>query len=167
MSSAQAGRLAGVAAVFGTATRIGDFNETILPGAFRDSLASGRDVLLLVDHDPSRVLARTANGSLILRETAEGLTFEATLPDTTLARDIRALAEAGTLGGMSFGFNVGRGGDSWPSRDRRELRAVDLLEISIVQAFSAYPSTSVAVRSRAAADGAAAARDRALYLARI
>ncbi len=156
-SPAGSGRLAGVAAVFNTATRIGDFNETILPGAFRDSLAGGADILLLVDHDQSKVLARTANGSLSLRETAEGLTFEAQLPGTTLARDIRALAEAGTLGGMSFGFRVRKGGESWPSRDSRELRSVDLLEISVVQAFPAYPTTSVAARSREAAAAAAGA----------
>lgn len=142
--------------MFNTATRIGDFNETILPGAFRDSLASGADILLLVDHDRSKVLARTANGSLSLRETAEGLTFEAQLPDTTLARDIHALAAAGTLGGMSIGFRVRKGGESWPSRDRRELRAVELIEISIVSSFPAYPDTTVAARSRDAAGATAA-----------
>ena len=38
-------RLEGLAAVFGTETRIGGFTEFIRPGAFAASLRSGNDVL--------------------------------------------------------------------------------------------------------------------------
>jgi len=50
---------------------------------------------------------------------------------------------------MSFGFHVPKGGDSW-SGDRRELRAIDLREISVVLAWPAYPDTMIAVRNRPA-----------------
>ena len=140
-------KLAGYAATFGTPAPIGTFTETIRAGAFRVSLLRpGADVLALVDHDPSKLLARTASGTLRLTEDARGLAFELDVPDTTLGADVLALAERGDLGGMSFGFRVTD--EAWPAADRRELRAVDLVEISIVQAFPAYSQTSVSARSR-------------------
>lgn len=137
-------RLTGYAATFGTETRIGDaFTETIAPGAFADTLASGRDVLALVDHDPARVLGRTRSRSLRLSEDSRGLAFEIDLPDTQPGRDVLALAERGDLGGMSFGFTAV---DEQRDGNRRELRAVALYEISVVSAWPAYPDTVVQAR---------------------
>ena len=68
-------RLEGYAATFGTEARISDFTEIIMPGAFRGALAPSRDVLALVDHDPTKVLARTRSGSLRLAEDPRGLSF--------------------------------------------------------------------------------------------
>ncbi|NSZ01218.1 hypothetical protein G6M70_07035 [Agrobacterium tumefaciens] len=48
---------------------------------------------------------------------------------------------------LSFGFNVPEGGDEWRG-EKRTLKAIDLREISVVQAFPAYSGTSLAVRSR-------------------
>lgn len=141
-------RLEGYAALFDTEARIGGrFTEIIRPGAFRASLATGGDLLALVDHDPARVLARTRSGTLRLSEDARGLAFDLDLPDTQAARDVLALAERGDLGGASFGFTVPPGGDEWTG-DRRELRTVDLFEVSIVAAWPAYDQTFVDVRSR-------------------
>jgi HK97 family phage prohead protease len=140
-------KLEGYAALFGTEARIGGgMIETIRTGAFTNTLATREDILALVDHDPSRVLARTRSGSLRLKEDAKGLAFSLDLPDTTAGRDVLALAERGDLGGMSFGFNVPRGGHSVVG-DKRELRAVELIEISIVSAFPAYDGTTVQARS--------------------
>lgn len=62
-------RLEGYAATFNTETRIGNrFDEVILPGAFSASLKAGGDILALVDHDATRVLARTRSGTLRLSE---------------------------------------------------------------------------------------------------
>lgn len=139
-------RLVGYAAVFGQETRIGDFIEVIRPGAFAASL-KGRDILALVDHDPARLLARTKSGTLRLEEDAKGLRFEIDLPDTTEGRDLLALAERGDIGGMSFGFTVRKGGENWNGK-RRELRAVNLHEISVVHAWPAYQGTSVEPRAK-------------------
>lgn len=139
-------KLVGYAAVFGQETRISDFTEVIRPGAFAASL-KGRDILALVDHDPSRLLARTKSGTLRLEEDSKGLRFELDLPDTTEGRDLLALAERGDIGGMSFGFTVQKGGENWNSK-RRELRAVILHEISVVHAWPAYQGTSVEPRAR-------------------
>ena len=139
-------RLEGYAATFGTRATIGAFTETIRAGAFRASLDAGRDVLGLVDHDPGRLLARTSSGTLRLAEDGRGLSFSLDVPDTQLGRDVLALATRGDLGGMSFGFRVQD--EAWPAKDQRELRAVELVEISVVHAWPAYAQTSVSARSR-------------------
>lgn len=138
-------QLVGLAAPFGSETRIADFREIIAPGAFAASLASGADILALADHDPAKVLGRTSTGTLQLRETSEGLEYRLTLPDTTTGNDLRALAARGDLGGVSFGFRAIR--DSW-SNEVRTLHEVELHEVSIVQAWPAYAKTTVSLRNR-------------------
>jgi HK97 family phage prohead protease len=139
-------RLEGHAALFGVETRIGnDFIERIARGAFADSLSG--DVLALVDHDPGRVLARTKSGTLRLAEDSKGLHFDLDIPSTSYGNDILALVESRNAGGMSFGFTVPDGGDCW-NGTRRELRKVNLMEISVVSAWPAYEGTIVQARSR-------------------
>jgi HK97 family phage prohead protease len=116
-------------------------------------------VLALVDHDPGRLLARTKSGTLRLSEDSRGLAFSLDLPDTGPARDVLALAERGDLGGASFGF---RAVDEKWTGDRRELRAVELQEISIVSAWPAYDSTVVEARARRRHDAPDAGLRRAL-----
>jgi HK97 family phage prohead protease len=148
-------RLEGYAATFGVEARVGDFLETIRAGAFAATLASGADVLALVDHDPTRVLGRTRSGTLRLSEDSRGLHFDVTLPDTQAAHDVLALAERGDIGGMSFGFRAT--GENWSGK-RRELRAVELREISVVSAWPAYSNTIVEARSRRGSTFSAALR---------
>jgi HK97 family phage prohead protease len=136
-------RLEGYAATFGTEARIHDFTETIIAGAFRDSL--GKDVVALVDHDATRMLARTKSKTLRLSEDSRGLLFDLDVPATTVGNDVLALAERNDLGGMSFGFIPVD--EKWDG-DRRELRSVDLKEISVVSAWPAYDGTIVQARSR-------------------
>lgn len=138
-------RLEGYAATFGTSADIGGrFSETIAPGAFSGSLRSRSDIIALVDHDPGRVLARTRSGSLRLSEDSRGLAFDLDVPDTAAGRDVLALAERGDVGGMSFGFTALD--DHW-SGGTREVRAVELHEISVVLAWPAYDGTVVQARS--------------------
>ena len=139
-------KLAGYIAKFDNPTHIGGFTEVIRRGAFAASLSAGRDILALADHDTSRVLGRTRSGTLTLAEDATGLAFALELPDTQAGRDLAALAERGDLGGCSFAFTVPNGGDHW-SGNTRELRSVDLDEVSIVQSRPAYPDTEVHLRS--------------------
>lgn len=153
-------RLEGYAALFGVRAAIDDFEEEISAGAFSSHLASGMDTLALVDHDPSRLLARTRSNTLRLSQDSRGLAFDLDLPDTSEGRDILALAERGDLGGMSFGFNVLPGGESRANRVR-VLQAVRLHEISVVKAFPAYSGTVVAVRAKPTQ------RERTLRMARL
>ncbi|MFB9048021.1 HK97 family phage prohead protease [Sphingobium indicum] len=143
---AESRTLSGYAIVYGAEARINGGLETIAAGAVSESLASGRDILALVDHDASRVLGRTKSGTLRLVEDARGLAFTIDLPDTSAARDILALAERGDLGGMSFGFSVPAGGDEWRG-NKRTVRKLALHEISVIASHPAYTSTSVEARA--------------------
>ena len=139
-------RLEGYAAVFGCETGLRGFRERIAPGAFSTTLASGADILALVDHDYGRLLARTKSGTLRLDQDDHGLSFALDVPDTTLGRDVRALAERGDLGGMSFGFYITE--EKWLRNDLRELRQVQLVEVSVVHSHPAYAGTEVHARTR-------------------
>ncbi|MBB6192903.1 hypothetical protein FHS51_003157 [Sphingobium wenxiniae] len=156
-------RIEGYAATFNAEANLGAFRERIAPGAFRSALSG--DILALLDHDPGNVLGRTRSGTLRLSEDSRGLAFSLDLPETQAGRDVLALAKRGDLGGMSFGFTVPKGGESW-SGETRTLRTVDLKEISIVQAWPAYPDTEIALRSRCH-DGHALRRRRSLILAEV
>ena len=140
-------RFSGYAAIFNSASRdLGGFVEFIKPGAFARSLASRNKIMLLWNHDTSAPLASTRNGSLTLREDERGLFVEATLPDTTLGRDIAAQVRSGLTDSMSFGFQVKR--DSWNTRgDQRTLEDVALFEVSLVTS-EAYAATAGTVSVR-------------------
>jgi HK97 family phage prohead protease len=136
----------GYAAVFNRMSQpLGNFMERIAPGAFADSLAS--DVRALWQHDTSRVLGRTKNGTLKIWEDERGLGFEVMPPDTQDGRDALALIARGDVDQMSFGFTVPNGGDSWQQDGGmpvRTLNRVNLIEVSPVT-FPAYLDTSAQV----------------------
>lgn len=161
---AQGRTLEGYAAVFDIRAKIADFEEVIQRGAFNATLREqpNADILALVDHDAKALLGRTRNRSLELHEDTRGLHFRIQLPKTTLADDVLALADAGSLGGMSFGFRALK--QAW-SGTVRTLQAIDLREISVVRAWPAYPQTSVSARSLGhVADGPLVRRIRLLEL---
>jgi HK97 family phage prohead protease len=146
--SAGPGMLTGLAAPFNVPARVGGFCETIRAGAFSASLAAQSDVRALVDHADDKLLARTRSGTLRLFETRAGLAFEIDMPPTTLGRDVYAMAQRGDLSGMSFGFTVPAGGDAWPTPTTRELRSVNLAEISILHRLPAYSQTEISARAK-------------------
>ena len=138
----------GYAAVFNSESEwLGNFRETIAPGAFSKSLKSRNNVFLLWSHDTSMPLASTRSKTLRLSEDSKGLIVDADLPQTTQGRDAAELVRANVVDSMSFGFTVPSGGDSWSDDGQhRELRQVRLHEVSLV-AFPAYRQTSASVRS--------------------
>lgn len=137
----------GYASVFNQPSQPLPFIEYVKPGAFKRSLQSRNRMMLLWNHDTSNPLASTRNGSLQLTEDNVGLKVTATLPDTTLGRDVAELVRTGVVDSMSFGFSVKR--DSW-SKDgqQRFLEDVTLYEVSLVST-PAYEGTAgtVSVRS--------------------
>lgn len=139
------GVLRGYAAVYDQPTaRQNDYagTETIARGAFDGLL--GDDVLGLVDHDVSKVLGRTSNGTLRLESDDHGLAFEIDLPDTTLARDVRALVARGDLTGMSFTAATGEVERAAGGVVHRKFKR--LIDVSVVT-MPAYAGTSVVSRS--------------------
>jgi uncharacterized protein len=141
-------RLAGYAALYDTDATIGGlFVERIAPGAFTKTLQEG-DQRALWSHDMAQILGRVSAGTLRLWADKKGLSFELDLPDTQAGRDALTLVNRGDVSGMSIGFSVGRGKETWqlpekadalPVRIIRELR---LIEISVV-GWPAYTETTV------------------------
>lgn len=141
-------RIVGYAAVFETLSEdLGGFRERVMPGAFTRSLRESADVRALIDHDPSKILGRTASGTLTLRATTKGLLAYIDPPNTQLARDVVESIQRGDIDGMSFGFQTKS--DEWHNLDGqpiRDLIDVDLFDVSVVT-FPAYPATEVGLRS--------------------
>ena len=161
---AQGRKVTGYVAVFNSETDLGEFRERIAPGAFRSTLAAGRNIRALYDHQTGAVLGTTQARTLELREDDKGLAFSLELPDTTVGRDVAELVRRGDVSGCSFGFRVNQGGDKWEIRSGvsiRTLTDVILAEVTLT-ADPAYADTELALRSMGFCD---AYRDnRALWL---
>lgn len=123
--------------------------ERIDPQAFNRSMDEPGDIALLWNHDTGRPLARVRAGNLRLWTDADGLGFEATLPQTPTAQEAHALIQSGVVSQCSFGFMVReeryeKGDNGKPCR---VILDADLLELSLVT-FPANPETSVEAREK-------------------
>ncbi len=135
--------LSGVAIVYGSEARIfPDFRERFQPGAFGD--VSSLDVILNVQHQRSRPLARSGGGGLELRDSATQLEIRAELPQTRDADDTLALVESGVLRGLSLEFQATR--ETW-SGTLRTIQRARLSGLGIVDR-PAYSDSSVQVAKR-------------------
>ena len=105
------GVVAGLGAVFGQWTTIhdphGPFLERIAPGAFASAVRDPSQVRVLFQHGRDPLLGSRPLGTLdTLRETAEGLYYEASLfPGTIASAELVPLLKAGVLG-SSFRFAI-------------------------------------------------------------
>lgn len=129
---------------------LGGFRELIAPEAINVALINKSDVMLNIDHDTSKVLARSkrGKGSLKLFITERGLEFETECPNTTAGNDMLELMKRGDYSQCSFCFSLPReGGDEWDGLSRT-IRKIDrLYDVSIV--FDpAYDATEVDARSQ-------------------
>ncbi len=144
-------RLSGYAIVFDTLScDLGGFREVIKPGAAKATIESGRDIRALVDHDHTKILGRTSAATLKLGEGTRGVWADIDLPNTTYANDLLESVKRKDIRGMSFGFHVPEGGDTWAEQaDGSILRTVSNLELVEVTCTSipAYTATSLAVRA--------------------
>lgn len=138
--------IGGYAAIFNSPTEIGGyFTEEIAPGAFSRAIAENSDIRALFNHDWNNVLGRTKSGTLQLSEDERGLKFEVTLPNTSLARDLKESMQRGDINQCSFGFIPTE--EQWDYNvepAKRTILEVDLFEISVVS-IPAYEDTEVNV----------------------
>lgn len=143
--------LRGRPVVYETPTTINDicgsYIEIIKRGALDGADIS--DVRLLVGHDASRIpLARTPKTMTLTRD-ADGLTFEASLPDTEAGREAFKAVERGDIRGMSYAFTVPDGGDEYdPKTNTRTISRISKVYECTLTAFPAYESTYVSAESR-------------------
>lgn len=120
-----------------------------------------REISLLYGHSYDTPLASRAAGSLVIADSAEAVSFRATLPreaeQPTWMRDTVLAVEAGLIGGLSPGFivppqDVVPGAQRFvpepgnPSVSIREIAEAVLLEMSLVTR-PAYGGTTVEARA--------------------
>lgn len=156
-SSDARGRLVGYAVRFDDTFRRPDgFDESVCHGAFADAIARG-GLVLCVDHDRSRIVARQDDGTLRLREHGVGVWAEADLSGSAAGRALLASAGPATFG-CSFGFRerTSRVELTPPPRRGRLLRRLDVTELSLVTRplTAAYPRAWLARDTMQARDRA-------------
>lgn len=155
LEAPQGRTIRGLAAVTGSWSKdLGGFRELIQPGAIDEDLVNRSDVMLNVDHDPSKVLARSrrGSGSLKLSVTSRGLEFETEAPATQLGNDMLEMLKRGDYSQCSFCFTLpDEDADVW-YRDSdgmlcREIKKFDRLwDVSVVY-DPAYDATYADARS--------------------
>jgi HK97 family phage prohead protease len=138
----------GHAAVFDRLSHdLGGFRERIERGFFTNVLDSDPDVHALWDHDTSKVLARTKNKTLELREDPVGLHNWMRVAPTSFAADLKLLMQRGDIDQQSFAFTVEK--DRWAEDEtgqivRTLVDASGLFDVTIT-AQGAYPQTGAQV----------------------
>lgn len=122
------------------------FTEVIKKGAWQRAIDNAKEVHFLAEHDKSKILASTRNGSLELREDEVGLHMKATISPTSWGKDYYQLIKDGILQNMSFGFRAVK--DAWRnlgSHFERTVNDLELFEVSVVR-DPAYVSSSISAR---------------------
>jgi HK97 family phage prohead protease len=141
----------GIAAVVNQRTDIGWFEEEIAPGAFDDALTFS-DIRALFNHDPNRILGRTAAGTAKVWVNDEGHLAYSFTPDPSNPEHVSVVRsiQRGDITQSSFAFITN--GVQWVWSDkygqegtRRILRMKELYDVSPVT-YPAYSGTSVGSR---------------------
>lgn len=126
---------------------MGWYTERIMQGSFGKTLREKPDLVFLLNHE-GLPMARTVNGSLTLRETDDGLEYDAVADDDDPSAKLAARkVDQGLMDQCSFAFRVTR--QNWSEDyDVREITEVDLNrgDVSIVN-YGANSNTSVVMRS--------------------
>jgi HK97 family phage prohead protease len=115
--------------------------EIIDKTAFRKTLADKTNVKALFNHDDSKVLGTTDNGTLTLENSDDGLLCRCELPNTSYANDLYEIVNRGDVRTMSFGFIPIKWEDT-ESGKLRTLKEVKLDEVSYCVSYPAYPETN-------------------------
>jgi len=121
--------------------------ERILPGAFTKSLESGRDVMMLWNHELKYIFGRTKRGTLALNEDERGVSFTNSPPDSGWAKDLLPSIKRGDYSNMSFRFKDDVKADMTLEDGKyvRNVKQATLYEISLVP-YAVYETTSVGLR---------------------
>lgn len=155
-------RLTGTVIQYGKVADLRYFKERFQAGAFKRSLADKKlNIRALLEHDSQKLLGSTGNGSLQLRDSAQGLTFDLQVAKTTYGDDALELVRSGEIRGMSFGFRVIESGERFEKDGETVLRTVveaELREITVTSVPVYGEASSVQARSidQAAIDAAKA-----------
>ena len=135
---------------------LGGFYEIIRPTAITQELVDASDIIMNIDHDNERLLARSkqGKGTLQLELRVDGLYFKFDAPATANGDELLFNVRAGNLTECSFAFSVGDAPDDdrWYRDEqgtlRREINFIKGLYDTSIVVKAAYPTTSVSARSQ-------------------
>ena len=141
-------RLRGTVVHYDTPALInGQFHESIRAGTFGD--VTKLDLVLNLQHERPKALARTGGGGLVLRDFEDRLELEAILPETTIANDALEMVRGKILRGLSL--EMRRVQDSWTGNNRT-IYSATLSGIGLVDS-PAHVGSLVEARGRGGGGG--------------
>lgn len=126
--------------------------ESIMPGAFSQSLNRYETIKSFINHDASRILSTTrSKPPLEILDNDENLQFIAPIPPTTYGNDLVVNLKRENIRGASFSFMVNPNGDKF-RRDEdgnlhRTIVSAEIYEVGPVT-NPAYKQTEIALRSK-------------------
>lgn len=133
---------------------LGGFTEIIRSGAITNELLQNSDVVMCVNHDQDKMVARSRNGEgtlqLDLRE--DGLYFMFDAPNTALGDELLFNVRSGNLFECSFAFSLDSKNancERWYNENgnlKREIFEISGLYDCSIVTHAAYPTTSVSSR---------------------
>jgi uncharacterized protein len=130
--------ISGYASLFGKSDQGGDIVEA---GAYRISLAKGRRIKMLWQHDPAQPIGVWDE----VVEDAKGLWVRGRLlTDIARAREAASLIAAGAIDGLSIGYRTLRAHKD--ASGARRLSELDLWEVSLVT-FPMLPEARVTAKA--------------------
>ena len=125
--------------------------EQIKPGAMNALLQANANIKCCIQHNGNYILGSTADRTLILYDSPEGLRYSIALPNTTYANDLAEVMQKNPKTfGASFHMRL-QGNDYVMSRQGpRPLRTINnitaIYEITLT-AFPAYTATTAVLNS--------------------
>lgn len=146
--------ITGYAVVFESNSEDLGFIERIMKGAITDETIKKSDVFCLLNHDSTKVLARSkyGEGSLKLEIDERGLKYSFTAPQTDLGNEILEHLQRGEIDSSSFAFTVSldEGSEKWYTVEGVQYRDIykidELYDVSPVYQ-PAYQETTVSKRA--------------------
>lgn len=122
----------------------GQFVETIKAGVFQRALERAKEVKVLLNHNYDRELTSTKESTTSLVEDAIGLRCRCEIRDAEVVEK----AKSGKLVGWSFGFICLKEDRTEGEIDEREVRELELREVSILDDTKtpAYNATTIETR---------------------
>lgn len=153
-SNTESRTITGYAIVFESWSRdLGGFYEIIRKGAITQELINRSDVIMNVNHDNDKMVARSVNGEGTLKLTLDdtGLRFEFEAPPTPLGEELLFNIRSGNLFECSFAFSLS-GSDTcerWTKDEnmlRREILEIGGIYDCSIVTCAAYGATSCHTR---------------------
>lgn len=130
---------------------LGGFIEIIRSGAISEELIQNSDVVMNINHDNDKMVARSKNGqgTLQLEARPEGIYFAFDAPPTPLGDELLYNVRTGNFTECSFAFTVAPDSEKWTNdggQIKREIKLIDGFYDTSIVTHAAYPTTSVSAR---------------------